>query len=329
MVFRKKYPSCGTRNDKERVTCVDCGTLITSETDDERTTEVSQKDKPNLASTMKQSAIWKRRTWFWVGVTLLSISALWWLIIAVIMAEEPEDVAATIGVGLLLSAVPIGIGIYCVVRSRKAQDAQTARAHETTSGPVVEKAAKRPPDIKEQDSKRILIGHTTGERIGAIFGLAFVIIVIIIIAAQFLHVILASVVGILIGLLILRAVLSGKIVINKSTKTITINKRSFFLTSRQRVIPFSEVRNVVIDYLKITSSSGGPYGGGTTSRDAWKVSLDIGGKVEIKHTTKKANMLHLASELSKFIGVELVDNSAKPESSSTGLFRKVKGFFRK
>ncbi len=84
-----------------------------------------------------------------------------------------------------------------------------------------------------------------------------------------------------------------------------------------------------IDYEKITSGGGGPYGGGTTSRDAWKVSLDIGEKVKIKHTTKKENMLNLATEISKFIGSELLDNSTKPETSFGQFFSKVKGFFSK
>lgn len=69
---------------------------------------------------MKQSVGQKRSGWFWVGVTLLSISALWWLLIVGIIIDEPEDAAATVGVGILLSALPIGIGIYCVRRGRKA-----------------------------------------------------------------------------------------------------------------------------------------------------------------------------------------------------------------
>ena len=82
----------------------------------------------------------------------------------------------------------------------------------------------------------------------------------------------------------------------------------------------------MIDYETITSGGGGEYGG---AQDAWTVSLDIGENIEVKHTTKRENMLRLAGEISKFIGLELIDNSTKPESSSTGLFRKVKGFFSK
>ena len=69
---------------------------------------------------MKQSASQKRGAWFWVGVTLLSLSALLWL---VSLPEgigdfvEDHDVANFISglvVLLCLTAIPIGIGIYGV-----------------------------------------------------------------------------------------------------------------------------------------------------------------------------------------------------------------------
>lgn len=81
----------------------------------------------------------------------------------------------------------------------------------------------------------------------------------------------------------------------------------------------------MIDYETLTT--GGSVHD-TTWQDAWKVSLDISGKqFKIDHGTKKADMFYLASGISGFIGRELVDNSAKP--TFEGLFRKVKGFFRK
>lgn len=55
---------------------------------------------------------------------------------------------------------------------------------------------------------------------------------------------------------------------------------------------------------------GGPYDGGTTKFDTWEIYLV--GVGEIDHARNRAKMLHLASEISKFIGRELVDNSAKP-----------------
>ncbi len=79
---------------------------------------------------MKQSAIGKRRAWFWVGVVLLSISALWWLLIVLVIVEEPEDIASTVGVGLLFSTLPIAIGIFCVRRGRKAHPDQAEQYFE-------------------------------------------------------------------------------------------------------------------------------------------------------------------------------------------------------
>ena len=165
-----------------------------------------------------------------------------------------------------------------------------------------------------------------------VFGLVFVIAWTLFV--QFIPIILIRVLfslggvfGILSFVRILRAT---RIVLDKPSQTVIVRKPSLFLVRRQRVIPFSYVGSIGIDYAPEVSGGGGPYGGGTTSEDVWKVSLDIGGsKTEVAHTTNKGDMLHLASEISKFIGRELVDNSAKPEISLTGFFRKVKGFFRK
>lgn len=167
----------------------------------------------------------------------------------------------------------------------------------------------------------MVIGPTLGERFWGIIALVFAIVLSIV--AQLIPIIwgrvLLTVFGLVLALHILGRLMDTMIVIDKSTQTVTIRERSFFLASRQHIIPFSDVRGVVIDYEQKESDGGS---GGPTSHDAWKVSLDIGGKrSEIDHTTKKADMFYLASEISRFIGTELVDNSAKPES----LFRR---FFR-
>jgi hypothetical protein len=52
--------------------------------------------------------------WIWGGVILLSISALFWLIVAAAVVVGDQDMGSTILAGLLLSIVPIGVGIYCV-----------------------------------------------------------------------------------------------------------------------------------------------------------------------------------------------------------------------
>ena len=120
MFFKKKCSTCGAKNLKERTTCSECGAPLDLGRVDSRLTEVRPEGKPNLASTMRQSTGWKRRVWFWVGVTLLSISALIWLICILAMIDEGGDTGWYILTGVLLTGIPIGIGIYCVRRGRKA-----------------------------------------------------------------------------------------------------------------------------------------------------------------------------------------------------------------
>jgi len=75
---------------------------------------------------MKQPTSQKRRAWFWVGVTLLSLSVLFWLMITLTMIYDLgfEGVDAFV-VGVMFTTIPTGIGIYSLQRSRKAQDTAT------------------------------------------------------------------------------------------------------------------------------------------------------------------------------------------------------------
>ena len=101
-----------------------------------------------------------------------------------------------------------------------------------------------------------------------------------------------------------------KTVLDKPSQTVIRRKPSIFFFRRQRVIPFSNVSNVAIDYDPEVAGTSGVE---IWRDDAWKVSLVTGRKkFEIAHTMNKADMLHLANEISKFIEKELVDNSAKP-----------------
>ena len=47
----------------------------------------------------------RRSTWFWVGVILLSISALFWLVVIAAAVAEVQDAGSTILAGLFLSIV--------------------------------------------------------------------------------------------------------------------------------------------------------------------------------------------------------------------------------
>jgi hypothetical protein len=87
---------------------------------------------------MEQTAGWKRRVWYWAGVVMLSMSALWWLQIVLVIVEEPEDIASKVGVGLFLSALPIAIGFYCVRLGRKAPVVERPWIPETVPRPLRE-----------------------------------------------------------------------------------------------------------------------------------------------------------------------------------------------
>ncbi len=56
---------------------------------------------------MKQTTGRKSRAWFWVGVALLSISALFWLAIISIIVDDPQDIMDSILAGILVTAIPI------------------------------------------------------------------------------------------------------------------------------------------------------------------------------------------------------------------------------
>ena len=177
--------------------------------------------------------------------------------------------------------------------------------------------------IKEQTEQRMLITPRLGNWLTT--ALLLMLFLFLLELANFI--LLASpplgiVLLVLWAMFVLGQLLGNRIVLDKGTQSITIEKRHFLLIRTRRVIPFSDVGTVVIDYeAEITSYRTGG------SRDAWRVSIDIvGKKLSIDRTSNKANMFDLASEISSFIGTEQVDNSAKPEMLLVRLFDKV---FRK
>jgi len=127
-------------------------------------------------------------------------------------------------------------------------------------------------------------------------------------------------------LFILGLLIGNRVILKKATQTITFEKRHFLMISTRRVIPFSEVRSVVIDYEAEASSRRRLSG----QVDAWKVSINIiGEKLKIDRTTNKENMVHLASEISSFIGTEQVDKSMKPDMLLVSFIKKAEELFVK
>ena len=68
---------------------------------------------------MKYSRRRRRNIWIGVGIILLSISALFWLIVVAAVVARVQDASSMIFAGLLLSIVPIGVGIYCVWHGKR------------------------------------------------------------------------------------------------------------------------------------------------------------------------------------------------------------------
>lgn len=175
--------------------------------------------------------------------------------------------------------------------------------------------------IKEKDEKHIVIRVTRGGFMGVV-GLVFPIIMITF--ALFIPYMPYKVIFALFGLfaiwLLLREFIGDTIILDKPTQTVTMRKPSLYLFTRQHIILFSQVSSVALDYEEGWHQE--------ADYDLWRVSLNIGGgKSEITQASEEADMYTLAKEISTFIGKELVDNSAKPETPPGRLFRWVKGFF--
>lgn len=63
---------------------------------------------------MQKSAGWKRRAWVVFGAFLLSTSALFWLVLIAFMVAVPKATIWLIITGVVVSALPIGLGFYCL-----------------------------------------------------------------------------------------------------------------------------------------------------------------------------------------------------------------------
>jgi hypothetical protein len=61
----------------------------------------------------------KRAIRLWIGIVLLSISALFWLILVIVVVAAPEEGRTVILSGLVLSNIPLGVGIYYVRRGKR------------------------------------------------------------------------------------------------------------------------------------------------------------------------------------------------------------------
>lgn len=101
---------------------------------------------------------------------------------------------------------------------------------------------------------------------------------------------------------------SNKLVIDKPTETITVEKRHFLLIHRRRVIPFSRVAagGVTVE-RHLSGGGGGPSGGGGT-RITWDVHLVFGvpgvgvRKIRVDRGGDEREIRDTADEISNLLG---------------------------
>lgn len=146
-------------------------------------------------------------------------------------------------------------------------------------------------EIKKRNSERLVIAPTLSAQLPWMVFLAAAILITFRVSLVFIAI------SVVLGLYILGELITNKIVIDKPTESIVIEKRRFLLIHRQRVIPFSAVTAVRL--------RGGPVGEeGVERLGPWQLYLDIPGKrVKIAQGTGWEGMGQ-ASEISRLIGKE-------------------------
>jgi len=179
--------------------------------------------------------------------------------------------------------------------------------------------------IKEQDGQRMVITPSSDDWGSTKFILVIAIAIgtlptiIMVAVGMSLNVesdsgILMLVAGFLLlgvgtALYALGKVVGKRVVIDRSTQTIIIEKRPFLLIHIKSVVSFSDVITVAIDEAALDGPSGP-----ADKYPGWKVSIVIANrKFKIDHTGVEAKMRYLAEEIGKFIGKETANNLADPD----------------
>ena len=112
-------------------------------------------------------------------------------------------------------------------------------------------------------------------------------------------------ISVVLGFYCLRKLIGKTVVIDKTTRSITVEERNFLLIPNQRAIPFTDVTMVVVDY----------HLGDTNHSSWWDVYLDIGGeKFKIDSSTQEWAMWSLGIRISELIGKEMMDKHLKDTS---------------
>ncbi len=147
--------------------------------------------------------------------------------------------------------------------------------------------------IKKRDSQRMVIAPTLGDCwwLLILAGVSFGLIV------AFRP--LGFVVLVLCVLFALGQLMGNRVILDKATQSIIIEKRHFLLIHTQRVIPFSTVTDVKVHHREPEYVSG-TYG---KTEGSWVVYLNLsGGRVRITDGAGEWGGWGEADEISRFIG---------------------------
>ncbi|UCH42268.1 MAG: hypothetical protein JSW16_05450, partial [Dehalococcoidales bacterium] len=107
--------------------------------------------------------------------------------------------------------------------------------------------------IKEQDGQLMVIAPALGERVLGI--LAYVVLASVIALSLFFIPPLPGIILVVVLLLYGAGELTGRIVINRMTESITKEKWYFLLVRRRHVVLFWQVTAVVVDYKRTSGAA--------------------------------------------------------------------------
>ncbi len=101
-----------------------------------------------------------------------------------------------------------------------------------------------------------------------------------------------------------------EVIIDSSTRSIILERRAFFIFPKRRVISFSLVTSVVIDYRHKGIHIRG-------NGDLWQISLNTNDtraqNIKMDHSDEEEYTYDLAEVISQLIGKEIKENSTKPD----------------
>lgn len=159
--------------------------------------------------------------------------------------------------------------------------------------------------IKEQDSYHLVITPPLAQRVVVLLFLGAAILGVVILVVSVGGFLLFPILFIAVFLYIAGHIIGKKFVLDKLTENITLEKRHFMVVNKRRVIPFSAITSVTIEYKERRSQSG--------SYDTWRVSLDIGDeRIWVDQKSKQEDIYHIANEIGRFIDKKVAVKSYGP-----------------